>query len=493
VTGVPDFLLVLALMVPVTGAATMFAPPVRPPERLAFAVLALGLVIAIAIAVSVGRRGAALGYAVGGWAAPLGLALRADGSAAALMLLAAMILCIVGWSAGPAFRTPEGQPEARAAFTFWGLLLALWGSINLAFMAQDLFTLFVALELLTFSAVPLAGLAGTPETLRAALRYLLVTLAGSVLYLLGTALIYAHYGALDLGVLRGLVRADWPTMLAVATMIAGLTVKTALFPLHLWLPPAHAGAPAPASAILSALVIKVPYFIILRLWFDLVPDRSDAAAALLAALGAASILFCSVVALRQQRLKLLVAYSTVAQVGYLFLIFPLATGPVPQAGLAWTGAILQLGGHAFAKAAMFVAAGRMAEALGHDRIDSLAGAAKAAPISAFAFAISGLALVGLPPSGGFNAKVMLLSVAVAEHHWWIVATILLGGIIASGYLFRVVGHALADPPPGVPLSPVPWRRELAGLALALCAVILGFVPLQPVAYLAIGALAAGQP
>ena len=108
-------------------------------------------------------------------------------------------------------------------------------------------------------------------------------------------------------------------------MTAGLLAKAALYPFHLWLPPAHAGAPAPASAILSGLVVKAPFFLVVRLWFDVMPRLPERAAAqLLGILGAAAIIFGSVVALRQARLKLLIAYSTVAQIGYLFLMFPLA-------------------------------------------------------------------------------------------------------------------------------------------------------------------------
>ena len=108
-------------------------------------------------------------------------------------------------------------------------------------------------------------------------------------------------------------------------MTAGLLAKTALFPLHLWLPPAHANAPAAASAVLSALVVKASFFLTVRLWFNVLPALcTSCRRALLAALGSAAILLGSVLALRQQRLKLLIAYSTVAQIGYLFLMFPLA-------------------------------------------------------------------------------------------------------------------------------------------------------------------------
>ena len=273
------------------------------------------------------------------------------------------------------FPTPAGSAEARAPFAFWILLLAIWAALNAVFLAADLFTLYVALELLTFAAVPLVCLDGRAETLQAALRYLLFALLGSVLYLAGTALLYGSYGTLDIVLLSQRVQAEPAVLVAAALMTVGLLAKTALFPLHLWLPPAHAGAPAAASAVLSALVVKGSFFIVVRLWFDVMPALPGLAAAqLLAALGAAAIVFGSVVALRQQRLKLLIAYSTFAQIGYLFLMFPLAFSAASaqlESGGALAGGLLQTISHATAKAAMFLAAGLIYAALGHDRIAGL--------------------------------------------------------------------------------------------------------------------------
>src|SRR5262249_33865811 len=153
------------------------------------------------------------------------------------------------------------------------------------------------------------------------------------------------YGTLDIVLLSGRIRPEPAAWAAVSLMTAGLLAKAALYPFHLWLPPAHAGAPAPASAILSALVVKAPFFLVLRLWFDVMPRLPEhAAAQVLGALGAAAIIFGSIVALRQIRLKLLIAYSTVAQIGYLFLMFPLVVDPEasqPWSTAAWTGGILQ--------------------------------------------------------------------------------------------------------------------------------------------------------
>jgi formate hydrogenlyase subunit 3/multisubunit Na+/H+ antiporter MnhD subunit len=233
------------------------------------------------------------------------------------------------------------------------------------------------------------------------MRYLLFTLLGSAFYLLGATFIYGAYGELDILSLSQRVRPEPAIWVAIGLMTAGLLSKTALFPLHLWLPPVHAGAPAPASAMLSALVVKASFFLVARLWLNLTPWPMNAAPTqILGVLGAAAVLFGSVLELRQERLKLLIAYSTVAQIGYLFLMLPLASGAHPWSDAAWTGGILQAVSHAFAKAAMFLAAGIVAETLGHDRISGLRGIGRALPMAAFAFGLGGMSLMGLPPSGG---------------------------------------------------------------------------------------------
>ena len=484
------FLLVLAIFVPVAGVLLSLVFGGRHAERITLVLMPTGLAIAVAIAVSVWRVGNALQYYVGSWDPPLGVAFRADGLSVAMILTTALLICGIALFARAQFARPE-QAETRASLIFWTLLLAVWGALNAVFISGDLFNLYVALELLTFAAVPLVSLDGRAETLAAALRYLLFALFGSILYLLGAVLLYGAYGTLDIVLLSDRVHAEPVAWAAISLMTAGLLAKAALYPFHLWLPPAHAGAPAPASALLSGLFVKAPFFLVVRLWFDVMPRLSDRdAAQVLGILGAAAILFGSVVALRQARLKLLIAYSTVAQIGYLFLMFPLAIKPEMGRSwttTAWTGGMLQAISHAFAKAAMFMAAGLIAEALGHDRVAGLSGIGRALPITVFAFGLGGLSLMGLPPSGGFVAKAMLLTAAVAEGQWWWAVVILTGGLLAGGYVFLVLARSLTDPSePVTLLSTVSPIRQAIAVALALCAVLLGFVPLRPLELLQIG-------
>ncbi len=381
-----------------------------------------------------------------------------------MMVITAVVIGAVGVFARAEFPTPAGVDEARAPFAFWTLLLAIWAALNTVFLAGDLFTLYVALELLTFAAVPLVCLDGRAETLAAALRYALFALIGSVLYLVGTVLLYGAYGTLDIALLSQRVHAEPTTLVAAALMTVGLLAKTALFPLHLWLPPAHAGAPAPASAVLSALVVKGSFFIVVRLWFDVMPGIPGLAAAqLLAALGAAAIVVGSVVALRQERLKLLIAYSTLAQIGYLFLMFPLAFDPGSarlESGGALAGGLLQAITHATAKAAMFMAAGLLYAALGHDRVGDLAGSGRALPLSVLAFALGGVSLMGFPPSGAYLAKELLLQAAAETQQWWWAVVVQAGGLFTSSYLVLVLAHALA--PAARPVRCAGARPALAG-------------------------------
>ncbi|MFO0875693.1 MAG: proton-conducting transporter membrane subunit, partial [Phycisphaerales bacterium] len=392
------------------------------------------------------------------------------------------------------FRTPPSQGEARASFLFWPLLLGVWAGLAGVFLGNDLFSIYVALELLTFAAVPLVCLDGRAETLSAALRYLLFALLGSLLYLLGTGLLYGTYGTLDLTLLASRLGPEPATLAAMALMTVGLMAKTALFPLHLWLPPAHAGAPSAASAVLSALVVKASFFLIVRIWFDLMPELlHEMAAQLLAAMGAGAILFGSLLALRQRRLKMLIAYSTVAQIGYLFLMFPLAADPgsalagAAVSASALTGGMLQAISHAFAKAAMFMAAGLIAEAAGHDRIADLGGIGKALPMAVAGFALGGLSLVGVPPSGGFWAKWLLLTAAIDTGQWWWAMAMLAGGLLAAGYVFRALAPALARAgAPATPFAPVSRFREAIVLGLALCSLLLGLMAFAPLDVMRIG-------
>ena len=415
-------------------------------------------------------------HAVGGWGAPLGIDLHADGLSLLMLAMTALVGLGVSLYA-------TGYFKPAHSVRFWPLWLLLLGALNALFLSGDLFNLYVTLELIGLSAVALAALQGGRDALMGAMRYLLATLLGSLLYLLGVALLYHGFGTVDLALLSERVMPSPVAWAVLGLMSAGLILKTALFPLHFWLPPAHASAPAPVSAVLSALVVKASFYILLRLWLAIFSDISGGVAGLFGLLGAGAVLWGSWQALRQTQVKLLVAYSTVAQVGYLFLAYPLASG---MGATAWSAMAYLALSHALAKAAMFLAAGNMRQFGGHDRIADLDRVVQRLPLTVGAFALAGVSIMGLPPSGGFNGKWLLLQAALTQGRWDIVGIILLGGLLAAGYIFKVLGNTFTQAPKTHEPISVPARMQWAAMLLAAGAVLVGFLASPFLALVGVG-------
>ena len=420
---------------------------------------------------------------VGGWDAPLGIVLQADGLAGAFIMTTAIVM----WTAGLYARhsVAFAAPNRTAAFTFWPLFFIMWASLNTIFLSRDLFNLYVGLEMLTLTAVAMVAFG----SVRAAARYLHFALLGSLAYLTGVVLIYAATGTLDMRLISQDAGAMPVMAVTGAILTAGLILKTALFPFHAWLPPAHGNAPPAASALLSALIVKASFYILVRFWFDTAPAVGNLALMnVLGALGAGAVLYGSLLAIRQERLKLVIAYSTVAQIGYLFFIFPLAGSAgdtLPWTAGAWTGGIFHALAHAFAKAALFLCAGIVIEACGHDRMSDMHGIERALPMTIAAFALAGISIMGLPPSGGVMAKYLMLTSAMASGQIFYAGIMLVGGLLSAIYLFRPLNAAFSGK--DVPdIVPVPRKRQMLPLALALVATILGVASALPYEFLQIG-------
>jgi len=462
---------VMVILLPLVGAVSCFLWSRRTVQ--------LGLTTALGVVVCIAGLGwkivehGAQRYAVGGWGAPLGIDLYADG----LSLLMLIVTAVVGLAISV---YSSGYFSRDKAVHFWPLWLFLWAALNALFLAADIFNLYVTLELMGLAAVALVALAGGATALTSAMRYLLVSLLGSSFYLLGVALLYHSFGSVDIALLAQRVEPSPVVWAALGLMSAGLLFKTALFPLHFWLPPAHASAPAPVSALLSALVVKASFYILLRLWLEIFPMASASLGQLLGLLGAAAVLWGGIQALRQTRLKLLIAYSTVAQIGYLFLAFPLASI------IGWKAAFYMLLSHAVAKTAMFMAAGNILFYGGHDRIADLDRVAQRLPLTLGAFALAGVSLMGLPPSGGFIAKWLLLEAAIHSGQWWWGIILIVGGLLAGAYVFKVIGYAFTKSDLPHESRFVPTRMGWVTLIMALLAIVLGLVAPWLLALMEIG-------
>ena len=462
------------ILLPLTGAISAFLWP-RRARAVGLVTVALLVVAVVGLGVRMVRLGV-YHHVVGGWGAPLGIELYADGLSLIMLGATAVVGAGVSMYAGGYFRGSDAE-------RFWPIWLFLLTALNALFLSHDIFNIYVTLELLGLAAVSLTALGGSSDALSGAMRYLLATLLGSLLYLLGVAMLYHGFGTVDIGLLAQRIAPSPAVWAALGLMGAGLCLKTALFPLHFWLPPAHASASAPVSAALSALVVKASFYVLLRMWVDVFGALAGGAAVLLGLLGAAAVLWGSLQALRQVRLKLLVAYSTVAQIGYLFLAFPLGWA---QGTAGWSAVVYLALSHALAKAAMFLAAGNLLRFGGHDRIADLDRVAQRLPLTTGAFALAGVSIMGLPPSGGFVGKWLLLEAALAQGYWEIAAVVVVGGLLAAAYVFRVVGHAFTQAAAPHEARPVPLHMEWAALLLACGAVLLGFIAPLVLSLLGIG-------
>jgi multicomponent Na+:H+ antiporter subunit D len=437
----------------------------------ALAVLtAAGLIVATALLSREAIAADGLRIALGGHDAPLGIELAVDGLTLIMLWLAQIIALMIaiyvrGWAE---------TTSPATALLFRVVWMLLWSGLNALFLSADLFNLYVTLEITTLAGVSMVAVAGSASALAAAMRYLQFALVGSIFYLLGVALIYAETGVLAMGLLQATGQASVAGYAALGTMTLGLLLKAALFPLHGWLPDGHSSAPSPASALLSALVVKAAAYLLLRIWIGpFGMTWTPMLAQAIGALGLAGILYASLQALRQTRLKLVIAYSTVAQLGYLLLLVPLASV------LAWQGVLYHALAHGLAKAAMFLAAGNVIRAIGNDRLENLTGMDRVLSGNLLVIAIAGISLAGLPPSGGFVGKWWIVLAALEAGQWWWAAGVAAGGLLAAAYVFRILQHGMSSPD-SYAEAPLRFARDLPRTMLwppyllALAALALGF-------------------
>lgn len=367
---------------------------------------------------------------LGGWDSPLAIRFRLTPLKALLLSFVALIHLLVGlyaWRAKP-----------RISRDYWPLSALLHTSLAALILSADIFNIYVSLELLSLSAVALVCLSG-PRAYTPALKYLLLSLGASLCYLMGVAVMYGHYGVLDMMVLAEVMEGDRTTRYALLLMTVGLMLKGALWPLHLWLPEAHTYAPTPVSALLSGLVVKGPLFVLWQLWDNLAPEMlAREMGPLFAAAGVIALVSGGWSAFRAPFIKTLVAYSTVAQLGYALMGLGLLL--FLQQRIYAVALWLFVLAHGLAKVSMFLAAGEMQTLLGSKRVTAMRGATQTVPISMSAFAIAGVSLIGIPPTGGFLAKWVLLEPLFSRAgHWPWAFGVLLGTFVSAAYVFRAIG------------------------------------------------------
>ncbi|MFU8897440.1 MAG: complex I subunit 5 family protein [Roseinatronobacter sp.] len=469
--------MILAIFLPLFGAIAAFIAP-RAAGSIGLATLAATTGAVVMLARDVWAGGAVM-LPLGGWGAPLGIDLRADGLSVAMLALTSAVGFLVSIAALDSLKD-----AARQRQYFWPLWLLLLTGMNGVYLSTDLFNLYVMIEVIALAAVGLTVLNGTRDALRAGLEYMYASILGALLFLMGVGFVYLHLGRLDFAGLEGAAMSG-ALIAAVALMFVGLALKTALFPLHFWLPAAHANATAPASALLSGLVVKAALYIVLRL-AQYMPFPSETLLTLVGLMGAGAVIWGGIQALRAERLKLLVAWSTVAQIGLIFVAFARAG----EMGLteSWKAAALLILAHGVAKAAMFLAAGRIKDEIGHDVIRDLDCAPIRPTLAQFTFALAAISLIGLPPSLGFIGKWSLMEGAMAAGYWHWVAVTMAGTLLSVAYFSRVLTAFLRFDRVRAPVGEHQgWAlADAAPLTLALAAIGLGLMAAPLLSFIEIG-------
>ncbi len=385
-------------------------------------------------------------YALGGWAPPVGIEYRVD----ILNAFVLLIVTVVGALAMPyALRSVEHDIDEPQRPWFYSIyLLALTGLLGMA-VTGDAFNIFVFMEISSLAMYTMIAMGRDKRALIAAYQYLIMGTIGATFYVIGVGFLYITTGSLNLADIAvrigpAFAESSPPVMAALAFLVVGISLKLALFPLHVWLPNAYAFAPSFATVFLAATATKVAVYILLRIYFSLFGvaiSLSDLPITeMLLALSIAAMFIASVLAIYEDNIDRMLAFSSVAQIGYITLGIAIANKS------SVSGSIVHLMNHAAMKAALFAAIGAVLYRVGTARVSELGGIGHKMPITMAAFVLAGLSIIGVPGTAGFISK-WYLGVGAVEHGWWVVAFLIVASsVISVIYIGRVVEAAYFKPP-----------------------------------------------
>jgi len=383
-------------------------------------------------------------YALGGWAAPLGIEYRIDEVNAFVVLIVTAIGAVV---TPYALKSVEKEVQSNLIglfYTAW--LLSLAGLLGIA-ITGDVFNVFVFLEISSLSAYALISIGSDRRALSSAFRYLIMGAVGATFIVIGIGMMYVMTGTLNMMDLaeRLPAVADTRTIpVAFAFLTVGISLKLALFPLHLWLPNAYTYAPSAVTAVIAATATKVAVYMLLRFFFTVFGAAFSFDVMqldmVLMPLALIAIFSMSGVAIFQENVKRMMAYSSVAQIGYMVLGISMASVTGVAAG------ILHLFNHALMKGALFMALGGVFYVLGSVRLEDTRGLGRRMPWTMGAFVAGGLSLVGTPLTVGFISKWYLISGALERGWWPVAALVLLTSLMAVVYIWKVVEVAYFQHP-----------------------------------------------
>lgn len=411
-------------------------------------------------------------YAMGDWEPPVGIEYRVDAVNGFVLLLVSIMAALVTLFAPRSVASEI--PEDRRGWYYGMFLMCLCGLQGMA-ISGDAFNIFVFMEISSLAMYALIAMGRDRRAVVAAYQYLVIGTIGATFYVLGVGLLFTITGTLNLvdmaERLRPLVD-DRATIAALAFIIVGIGLKLALFPLHLWLPNAYAFAPTVATAFMASTATKVAVYVLVRFVYSIygvevaVVGATDRTIVL--ALATLAMIAPSLIAIFQANVKRMLAYSSVAQIGYIMV----GVAILNEAGL--TGGLSHLFNHAVIKAALFLAIGCVVYSTGITKIEQMAGLGRTMPLTMGAFVVAGMGLIGVPGTAGFVSKWYLIQGAAEAGAWWLVAAIAIASVLAVFYVGRVVEIAWFRAPAGASFDPRPTPTEMLAVTWVLAGLSLYF-------------------
>ena len=421
-------------------------------------------------------------YALGGWPAPWGIEFNVDPLGVYMsLILTGMGFIILLY----ATKDLDHELSDRSLGIFYTLYLLLISSMVGLALTNDLFNIFVFLEISTMTAVAIICVKEKMETIEASLKYLILSVMASASILMAIALLYMVTGHLNLTYIAGELSGaltEYPNVIiaAMALFLVGFGLKSALFPMHVWLPDAHGSAPSPSSAVLSGLVIKIYALILIRLYFQVFPrDIIDVIPVLEIILWLATIgmILGSMFAIVQVDIKKMLAYSSVAQISYVFLGISLASFPAFQGGL------FHILNHAIMKSMLFLAAGVIIYTTGFRRIDRFNGMGFKLPLTMICFTIGAIGMIGIPGTSGFISKWYLALGALEAGRPFFVLVILVSSMLNGVYYLPIIVNAFFgeedEELKEKEMEPLPWEMKYTVALLAFGVIFFGLFPTLP--------------
>ncbi len=377
-----------------------------------------------------------ISYELGGWEAPYGIEYRVD----IVNVFVLLIVSAIGAVVTPyALKSVDAEvPRRKHALFYTAWTLCFTGLLGIA-ITGDVFNVFVFLEISSLSAYGLIALGDNRRALTASYRYLIAGSVGATFIVIGIGMLYVMTGTLNMADLADRLPAvaDTRTIkVGFAFLTVGIGLKLALFPLHAWLPNAYTFAPSAVTAFIAATATKVAVYMLLRFFFTVFGAaysfevmRLDL---VLLPLALIAIFSMSLVAIYQNNVKRLLAYSSIAQIGYMILGIAL----ISVTGL--TAGIIHLFNHALIKAALFMAVGCVYYRTRSMQLDDMAGLGKEMPWTFAAFVGAGLSIIGLPLTVGFVSKWYLIQAALERGMWPVAVLVLITSVMALIYIWKVV-------------------------------------------------------